>query len=181
MVDVMIDKSKLINESNVRLTKQLFIEYDHISDKDHAVYTLAKFDKEVNGKTYPSLYRLYMEVGDITEAAFVEKYLYDWEQWERIQKSPALAEEVEQWRRDLRKKLSGQLVEILVNDAFDERSKSRTASAKYLLDNIVKPNKTKATRGRPSHKETDKSDNFHLEKEIAADLERIRNRKNGTA
>lgn len=173
----MTREDKFLNSNQVRKTKQLFIEYDYLSDKDHAVYTLARSDKEVNGTVYPSLYRYYMETADPTEALFVERYLYDWEQWERICKSPALKDEIELWRNDLRKKVAGQLVSELMQDAFDKGSKTRTSSAKYLLDNVLKQKNTKAGPGRPVNSTKPEAD---FSKDVVSDLERIRQLKAGT-
>lgn len=168
------DKRKFLGGSGTRLTKQLFVEYAYISDNDNAVYTLARHDKEFEGRTYPSLYQLYMAEGDVTEARFVERYLYDWEQWERLQKNPVIAEEIERWRKDLKQKVGGQLVDELMSDAFNEDSKTRTSSAKYLLDNIIKP-KARSSAGRPKNKTgpTVAEDKL-ADSAITADLERIR-------
>lgn len=174
----MIDKIKFLGGSGARLTKQLFYEYRHVSDNDFAIYTLARTDKEIDGKVYPSLYRLYMEEEDITEAKFVEKYLYDWEQWERIANGPVFKEEIELWRKELRVKVGGQLVDRLIKDAFNKTSKSSMSSAKYLLDNVIKTDNKRTSRGRPSSK-TDNGP-IDISTEVASDLERVRKlRSNG--
>jgi len=163
-----MSKNKYLGANGVRLTKQLFIEYDYVSDRDYAVYSISREDKEVNGKTYPSLYRLYMETNDVTEAKFVNLYLYDWEQWEKLQKQ--FGEEIELWRQDLRHSVTSEMVGLLLSDARSE-SKSSMASAKYLLDNILKSGK-RVKQGRPSNKEG--QTDFSVDKEVVADLERIR-------
>ena len=168
----MLDK-KYLGANGHRLTKQLFIEYRWDNkDTDYALYTLAKYDREVEGTVYPSLYRLYMEAGDITEARFVEEHLYDRQQWDQLCNSHFFRDLVPEWRSDLALKVTGELVDILVSDARDPVSKSSSSSAKYLLDNVVKEKVTATTkRGRPSNK--DKNTNvISLSEEIKSDLRR---------
>ena len=165
-----MDKSKFLGSSNVRLVKQLFIENDWIGTNDLAVYSLSRKDKEVAGKSYPSLYRLYMETGDITEARFVDLYLYDVEQWKRIAASSLLKDEVGKWREELKLRVLGSLVDSLVVDARSG-SKSSTSSAKYLIDRF-----SKEPKGRPSNKAMDTSSSVSLKlaEDFEEDLKRVR-------
>lgn len=159
-------KDKFVNPNGMRLTKQLFVEFSHLSDKDYAIYTLDTEDKEVNGKVYPSLYRLYMEEKDITEGRFIKKYLYDREQWERIYASPMLKEHIDRWRADLKLMITSELVAELMEDA-KSGSKSSTSSAKYLLDNFgVKPSPRKRGIGRPDNKPNFPEKDYDYEKDL---------------
>lgn len=168
---VLMSKQNFVNSNNTRLVLGLFIEWDN--DRSNAVYTISRKDKIVDGTVYPSLYRLYMETGDITEAKFVENYLYDQEQWERLCGNAHLKDEIARWRQELRLRLQGQLVDQLMSDAFSG-SKSSMSSAKYLLDHVVKPRRA----GRPSKQEQNlQEDTKDRDNDIVADLERITNLK----
>lgn len=160
--------SPYVNASGTRLTKQLFVEHQYINpDSNLASYTMLHEDKTFEGIVYPSLYRLYMEANDITEATFVERYLHDWEQWTRLCSSAFFRDEVAQWREQLRKKVEGQLVERLVHDALNVDSKTHTSSAKYLLDRLDK--KAGKRVGRPTKEQSD-DPNTSLES-VRSDLE----------
>ena len=60
-------------EKGVYYTAALF--WDMMYQKDTAKYVVSDEDKEVNGVMYPSLKRLYLEMEDITEYEFANKYL----------------------------------------------------------------------------------------------------------
>ena len=99
-----IDKSSLTAGNGQRLTKGLFVEYSYEGKESKPVYTLAREDKEVDGVVYPSLYRLYMECDDITEAVFVSRYMLDARQWEMVSSGSLFKEEIQNWRNDLKLK-----------------------------------------------------------------------------
>ena len=52
-------------------TQGLFLELSY-ADLRNAVYTLKDFDYEFKGKTYISIKRLYLEIGDPTEYEFAQ-------------------------------------------------------------------------------------------------------------
>ena len=160
--------SKYLNGSGARLTKQLFVENQYINPESNlASYTMLHDDKVFEGVTYPSLYRLYMEVGDITEKKFVDDHLYDWEQWTRLVNSPFFRDEVAQWREQLRKKVESNLVDRLLRDALDVKSKTSASSAKYLLDRVTKTTKRV---GRPIKEGTTDLEENTL-RDVVSDLE----------
>lgn len=162
-------QSKYLNSGGMRLVKQLFIEFDNDGENDLAVYSFSREDKEVNGTLYPSLYLLYMLEKDITEARFVENYLYDWQQWEQIAKSHFLKDEIARWRVDLKAKVMGELVDTLILDAHSD-SRSSKSSAKYLVDKLSKNAKGKpATAVIPTTDEDTKK----LTTEVAQDFKRL--------
>jgi len=168
-----MSRNKFLGTNGHRLIKQLFIEFRWDNkETDYALYTLAKEDKEVDGTVYPSLYRLYMETGDPTEGAFVEKYFYDRQQWEQLCNAHFFKDLVLEWRSDLALKLSSNLVNILVSDARDPLSKSRTTSAKYLLENIINQKSNSSKRGRPK-RNVDRGNVISLSEEIQNDLRRV--------
>ena len=161
--------SPYLNTMGLRLVHQLFIEYADLGPNDFALYTMHREDAVVDGKTYPSLYLLYMEENDITEARFVQKYLYDWEQWEKIVNSAIWRDEVKRWRKDLKAHIMGTLFDELLTDALSG-SKSSKSSAKFLVDKL-----SKGTKGKPvtAIVETSEESHENMTKGIYADAKRL--------
>jgi hypothetical protein len=166
-INTVIDKSKLIGSGGVRLTKSLFVEYEGINEGVQAKpsYTLSRVDKD----GYPSLYRLYMESGDVTEAKFVELYMYDLRHWEVLCATKFFGSEVDFWRKDLKLKKLGEAVARLEVDAASKASKTATSSAKYLIDKIYKVKAKPA--GRPTS--ASKMGEPSVSREIEADVIRV--------
>lgn len=162
--------SKYLSTTGQRLARQLFIENDWIGENDLAVYTMHREDREHNGKTYPSLYKLYMAVADITEARFVSSYLYDWEQWNALAASATYKDEIARWRVELKSLVLGELIDTLIEDAHSD-SKSSKASAKFLVDKLSKNNKGRpVTTVIPTSEETTTT----IVSEIEKDMKRLR-------
>lgn len=164
------DKKHLLGKTNQRLVKQLFIEWAAIGEYDNAVYSTKREDTTIDGTLYPSLYLLYMETADITENAFVELYMYDWTQWEKVSSAPFFKDEVARWRKDLKARKMAELVGVLMEDALSS-SRSSKSSAKYLVDKL---SKTKGA-GKPSTAVVPSSEQEldELTKSIYVDKERL--------
>ena len=163
-------KNKFLGKGGVRLVRQLFIENDSIGENDVAIYTMHREGRMIEGKVYPSLYVLYMQEKDITEARFVSKYLYDWQQWNSIAASSWYRDEIARWRTDLKAKLMGELVDKLIEDAHSD-SRSSKSSAKYLVDKLSKGPKGKpSTAVVPTNEETAQK----ITHDIAEDVKRLR-------
>ena len=162
--------SKYLNATGQRLGRQLFIENRNIGENDLAVYTMHRDDEEYNGKTFPSLYRLYISTKDITEARFVSLYLYDWEQWNSLASSATYRDEISRWRVELKALVLGELVDTLIADA-KSNSKSSKASAKFLVEKLSKKEK-----GRPTTAVVPTSEEkvTTIVSEIAKDMRRLR-------
>lgn len=136
-----VDKSKLKDEKGRYLTQSLFLEDKY--NTDLAVYTYDGEDKEYKGVVYPSLKRLYLDMGDPKEYLFANEYLYDWPHWQRLCSNAVIGRHIEQWRTELDLSLEAEGVATLVDLATNEKSYQ---AAKYLAD---KGWKVKG-RGRPS-------------------------------
>lgn len=165
-----VPKKKLLGNGGARLTRQLFIEYHNNGEFDVAVYSLKRHDVTYNGKVYPSLYRLFMEEKDITEARFVSNHLYDWQQWDALVKGHFTKDEIARWRVDLKNIVMGELVDLLLEDAKSD-SKSSKSSAKYLVNKL-----STGARGKPATAVVPTSEELTSEtfKEVAADAKRLR-------
>jgi hypothetical protein len=160
---------KYLSTTGKRLIRQLFIENRNIGENDLALYTMHREDEEYDGFIYPSLYRLYIETRDITEARFVSEYLYDWEQWNDLASSATYKDEIARWRVELKALVLGELVDTLILDALSN-SKSSKSSAKFLVDKL-----SKNTKGRPTTAviPTSEETTTTLVSEIAKDLKRL--------
>lgn len=157
------DKSRFKDSYGKYITQNLFLEFSY--DTEKAVYTFADEDKEYKGVIYPSLRKLYLEVGDPTEYEFATKYLWGWEHWKRILGNKILREEVDKWREELEVKLRAAGVRAALaqtNGSFN--------AAKWAADGgwDVK-------RGRPTkaEKERERKRREAAVKETEADADRI--------
>lgn len=157
-----IDTKEFINRGKY-FTKGLFVEFQGYGD--NPVYTLAREDVP----PYHSLYQLYMKEGDPTESRFVEKYLYDLKHWELLCSLSWFKPYIKEWRKELNLRLHSDLVFTLIQDSFNEESKSNTTSAKYLLDNYFRDKATKAKTKTPTEEVVDKD----VKKVFLEDAERI--------
>lgn len=102
------DKSRFKDSMLRYRTQSLFLEYQY--DEGPAVYSLTGEDKEYNGTVYPSLRRLYLEMADPTEYEFANKYLFDWDHWQKIVNNAILYAYIEEWREELEVKIRSQAI-----------------------------------------------------------------------
>lgn len=135
--------SKFKNSTGLRLLMGLFYETQG-ADKSSVVYTL----KHEDHMGYPSLYRLYMETGDITEYRFAIAHLDGWEHWKQLCKCKWFQEYVASWREELEVRLASQNMDRIINTARSSDQNAYAAS-KWLLERAEKvTGKSKA--GRPT-------------------------------
>ena len=110
---------------------------------DLAVYTLDGEDKTYKGVLYPSLKRLFLELGDPTEYQFAVDNLYDWPHWKRLCKNKVIQPHIKEWRDELSLKLQSEGVLSIINLATSEGSYQ---ASKWLADK----NWVQRERGRPT-------------------------------
>ncbi len=161
------NKSKLKDSGGRPLTQGLFLEVGY--NYETAVYSLKDEDHETDeGKVYPSLKRLYLELEDPTEYAFATQYLSGWGQWKRIINNKNLRKHVDEWREELELKLRSQAVQDIIQMSADEKG---FQAARWLADRGW----DKKGAGRPK-KDTSEHDNKmqkRLEDEFSADIVRL--------
>ena len=124
-----IDKRRLKDVSDRPMTQALFLEIGYQEDK--AVYTLKDQDHEYKGNTYPSLKRLFLEMEDVTEYEFANKYLLGWSHWKRMNENKALRKHFEEWREELELRLRAQGIRAIIDQSADEKG---FQAAKYLAE-----------------------------------------------
>lgn len=153
--------SNFKNVNGVFFTKELFWEL--ANNRENALYTLKDEDLEWNGRVYPSLYKAYMEIGDITEYQFAVSCLHSWEHWKLLSSSPFFQPYISKWREELEvKQRSAALANIM--KAAQGNTRDAFVASKYIAEGWDKP---RSGKGRPS-----KDQVLSAAREIAEDKSR---------
>lgn len=124
-----MDKTKLKDTSGRPLTQGLFLETKY--DTTYAVYTLKDEDFEYQGVIYPSLKKLYLEFEDPIEYAFANRYLLNWDQWQRICNNKLYSKMIEGWREELDLKIRSQSLKGICDLAAES---GNFQAYKFLMD-----------------------------------------------
>jgi len=147
------NRLKFKNASGAHIVKPMFLELDD-TDLRYAQYTLKDYDHTFhNGIVYPSLRRLYVEMGDPTEYEFATTYLDSWVHWKKLSEASFFQEYLPAWREELEVKLRATaLHRIKVRASSDE--KDSFAADKILLSGGWKRPESKTSAasrvGRPT-------------------------------
>lgn len=131
-----------------RLLRGLFRETQVPGTDSAPVYTLRDYDN--NG--LQSLYRLYMELEDVTEWDFAQEYLDGWDHWETLCNCTWFKDHVARWRKELNLKLAAKRIKAIIANAENPASKTSFAANKYLVEKGWLPAEERR-RGRPSKEE----------------------------
>lgn len=140
------DRSKFKDEKGRYIVQGLFLEDKY--NTNLAVYTFDGEDKTYKGRVYPSLKRLFIELGDPKEYTFANTYLYDWDHWQRLCNNSIISRHIEKWRYELELSLISEGVATMIDLAINEKSYQ---AAKFLADRGW----DKSGRGRPSNAEVE--------------------------
>ena len=169
-----LDKSKFRNPSGARYLKGLFYE-ETGSDKSSVIYTL----KDQDHKSFVSLYRLYMEIGDLTEYKFAIATLDGVDHWEMLCNCEWFKPFVSRWRYELELKTRSNALEAILTLSQTKESPNAYQANKYLLEGNWKPAGAKKA-GRPTkvaiQQETHRI--ASQAREEASDLERVMGKAN---
>ena len=141
------------------LTQSLFLEENNT--ETFAPYTLAPFDKPYKGKNVISLHKRYVDMEDVGEFDFAEKYFYNYHHWLKVKASgffkPYYAAMVEELNAKLRSKAIKAMREQMAEGAASQ------ATLKYLADKDY----DKAPVGKPKRKKPTKKEGNVLEADFA--------------
>ncbi len=132
-------------------TQSLFIETPHESYP--AFFTTKRVDVEKNGKTYISLYRKYMEIGDPTEYKIAIRLFGDWRHWEALRKSGWFRQLADEWREELRVRMASDRYHEMIDFVKDGGAQGIQAT-KWLDERYA--DKKASKRGRPSKAERER-------------------------
>ncbi len=131
--------------TNVRLTKALFLEESY-TDKTFVLYTLK--DKDHN--EYPSLYRKYLLMDDLTEVTFANTYFDGWEHWCMVCECTWFKPFITRWRQELELLTRSKALSAIQAIAGQADHKSSYEANKYLLSGNWKSKEEKGKVGRPT-------------------------------
>jgi hypothetical protein len=146
---------------------RMFVEWHHYPEEVR--YTLKDEDGD-----YPSLYKLYMEMEDVTEWEFAKAHIGSYDTWTKLCAAGWFKETIARWRKELELKLKARHLRE-VKAIADKGGKDALTANKYLLDKgYVVAEQPK--RGRPTKNEiAEKADALaRFDSETKEDLERIR-------
>lgn len=136
------------NKSGKFYTLGLFLELGVWDSGDGtAIYTTKDEDHELNGKTYISFKRKYLELADPTEYLVATELLGGWKHLQALYKSPECRKFLSECREELEVKLRSKAIRNIAADALSE-SKSAISSAKWMADKGWEPQEKKPV-GRP--------------------------------
>ena len=148
-MDVPYTKDKLLDTLGRPLTQSLFLEFGY--NTDYALFTLNDEDKVYQDKTYYSLKRLYLEIGDPTEYEFAKSCLLGWRHWKRICENKLFKPYLEEWREEL---------EIMIRSegvlAVMDQAENNFQAAKWIADRGW----DKKGAGRPSKVEKQREEHI---------------------
>lgn len=179
-------ESKFTNRQNSYYINKLFIEFSN--DRDPVtIYSLGP--KDHKNPKYTNLHKAYLEMEDVTEWNFANKYFANWDHWVMICNSSTLKPYVEKWRKELEIKLRSRALQEIIMVAQDGGNRSFEAN-KFLVGSgwmSQDEKKEAAKRGRPT-KESIKSqavrefieDGERIESDLKR-LEEYRGRKSDTS
>lgn len=161
-----VNKKDLVDTKGRPLTQSLFLEISY--DPEVAIYTLKDYDHEYEGKKFPSLKLLYLDMEDLIEYEFSYKYLLGWNHWQRICNNKLFTAKIQEWRKELELKIRSQAVADIINMTAEEKS---FQAAKWLADKGW----DKKGAGRPTNESVDREREMQasLKDEYGADVKRL--------
>lgn len=159
-----VNKQKMLDGGGKPLTQSLFLE---IGYTDQSMYTLKEEDYMYEGKLFPSLKRLYLEMEDLTEYEFANTYLLGWKHWKRLCENKLIRKHIDEWREELELKVRARGIKEAVRAA----EAGGFQAAKWLADRGW----AQRPAGRPSKEEIEREKKIHarLADEFSADVIRL--------
>lgn len=159
------ERHKFKGYGNKWLSEALFLESAQTSE-EHCLYSLMPWDKRKGGVFYPSIHKLFVEMGDVSEWNFANKYFDGYQHWLQVKASaffkPVYAAMVE----ELHAKIQGESVQKMI-----EQMKAGEASQATLSYLANKGYIEKAAVGKPKRKKPEDKAKLYS---IKSDLERIK-------
>lgn len=157
-------KADLVDNGGKPLTQSLFLE---VAYSDKAVYTLKGDHCEYEGKMFPSLKRLYIEMEDPTEYEFATEYLLGYKHWKRICENKLILRHIEEWREELEVKLRSRAVKHMLLAAKE----GNYQAAKWFADRGW----SNKGAGRPTKADIDREKKFQarVDSEYGSDVIRL--------
>lgn len=162
MID--IDKSLLLDSEGRPFTQGLFLEATY---SENAIYTFKDRIHEYKGKLHYPIRQYYLEMMDVTEYEFANKYFLGWDHWKRCCENKLILPHVNAWREELELKIRL----IGIKSAIKSAQHGGFQAAKWLVDkgwidrNVGRPSKADMAR--------DKKFQERVDAEYSADIIRL--------
>ncbi len=138
------------NNQGTLILSGLFIESGR---PEFAIYSVGHQDKTLNGKTYPSLYQLYIQMSDVTEYVFATTYFETYQHWAQLCETEFFKDHIKEWRKELELKVKSEALIEIIEQSQSVDPRKRLEAAKYLYEKVyIKDSR----RGRPSKDEIKK-------------------------
>lgn len=155
------------NSNGVYLTKELFFETAIKEDRPLTLYSLKSEDHQVDGRTFPSLRRIYLELDDLTEFLISDQYFGGHPHWKKLLSCSWFISVLKPIREELKARHMAEYLRTLRKDALS----GNAASAKFLLDRL----EHKGQKGRPSKEKIEQEAKKLVQDSdfVSADLERL--------
>lgn len=157
--------SKFKGNGSKWLTEGLFLETTQ--SNDNVLYSMQPWDKELDGKIIPSIHRLYVDMEDVSEWEFGNKYFDGYQHWLVIREKPFFAEAYKRMKEELNAKLRGKALKVMLAQVAEGTASQ--ATLKYLADNDYLP---KSAVGKPRRGKKKEGSVVSL---VKSDLDRIKN------
>ena len=142
-------KNKFKGNGAKWLTEGLFLETTQ--PNENALYSLQPWDKRYKGTFFPSLHKLYVELGDVSEFEFANLYFDCYQHWLLIKGRPFFQEYYAKMVAELNAKLRGKALKTMLDQV--DGGEASQATLKYLADNDYMKKapvgKPKRSRGKP--------------------------------
>lgn len=167
------NKEQLKDSLGRPLTQSLFLEIGY--NTEYAIFTFNDEDKEYNGKIYPSLKRLYLEIADPTEYRFAKTCLLGWSHWKRLKENKALRPYFDEWAEELEVMLRSEGIIAAMDMTSSEGGNFQ--AAKWMADRGWE----KRSPGRPSKNETERERRIseRINDELTDNVVRMEKKFNG--
>lgn len=165
------DFDSMYDGKDAMRTQSLFLETSY-GDQEFVQYTLKPRDhKTKDGRSIPSIKRLYLEAEDPTEYNFAYKYFLDWNHWQKIKGNQLIAKHMEGWKDELDVRMAAIGITSMIDMATDAHKPSFQAS-KFLAHREWDKNKP----GRPSKEAVAREAKIaaKINEEFGGDLARLR-------
>ncbi len=142
-----MSKSQFSNSQGVWITRSLFYEHKAFHPEIEPVYTLKTNDLTVNGKTYRSLHKLYVEAEDVTEYNFANEHLGGWSHWKDLIDTTFFEPYLIAMRDELNIKLKARAIQNVIAVSQDPSARGHLEANKFLIKEGLMEDRP--TRGRP--------------------------------
>jgi len=144
-MEIPYTKEQLKDSMGRPLTQSMFLEFGY--NIQYALFTLNDEDKVYQDKVYPSLKKLYLDIGDPTEYQFAKQCLLGWRHWVRLCENKLFKPFLQEWRDELEVALRSEGIISVMSQSEDNFQ-----AAKWLADKgwdkkgVGRPSKADKTR-----------------------------------